>query len=106
VADVRGTIHDLEGGLFMISKESRCLVFSKDEGIKTLAVLGDSMLIIRVVKDQTNPRWIKMSSLTWAIKRATIYFDKIYLYHFKRELNDAVDYWAKVASSLSPSSII
>jgi ribonuclease HI len=32
------------------------LIIAKDEGIKSLIVFGDSLLVIRVVKEQGNPR--------------------------------------------------
>jgi ribonuclease HI len=71
VAGVGGSIHDLGGrqvdhyalGLGNVSKNLAeayslwCgIVIVKEEGIKSLTVLGDSMLVIRVVMDQANLR--------------------------------------------------
>jgi len=44
------------------------IIIAKEEGIKTLTMLGDSMLVIRAVKDQANLGGSKLSSLIHGIK--------------------------------------
>ena len=76
------------------------LVIAKDEGIKSLTMLGDSLSIIREVKELGNPMGRKNNSLAQSIKRLTLNFDKILFYHIKRKINSKEDYWTKVVLAL------
>jgi len=100
VASVEGSIHDLERtkvesfplGFGNVSNHLvkayslwRGLFITKEEGIKTLIVLRDSILVIRVVMDQA----------IRSIKIIAPYFNKEFFYHIKSELNGKENYWAR-----------
>jgi ribonuclease HI len=84
----------------------RGLCITKEEGFRTLIALGDSMLVIKAMIDQANPRGNKLSTLISRIIQILSHFDQVSFYHIKRELNGEADHWTKVASSLSSGLLI
>jgi len=75
-------------------------VHFKRRRFKTNLVMGDLIMIIRVMVNQAMSGSNALSSLIQRKKSMVSGFDSISFFHIKREINGQVDYWAKVATSL------
>jgi ribonuclease HI len=82
------------------------LDIKKEEGLKTLIILGDSMLVMRAMVGNSEPGRNALTILILRIHKILESFDEVTLFHIKRELNGIVDQWVKVASYLSLGSCI
>jgi len=80
----------------------KALDIAKGEGLKSITVLWESMLVIKDMRrDPTNKA---LSTLIMRIHKALGYFNKVNFFHICRESNEIVDQWEKVASFLSACS--
>jgi hypothetical protein len=59
------------------------------------------MLVIRATRGNIESTSNALSILIARIHKILVSFDNVVFYHVKQELNEVVDQWAKVASSLS-----
>jgi hypothetical protein len=82
------------------------LFIAKENGLRTLFVFGDSLLIIKATIAQSKLGGNKLKSIVSRIKQALVHFDQVSCYYIKRGLNGKVDNWEKFTSSLNPRTLI
>jgi hypothetical protein len=63
------------------------LLITKENGLGTLSIFGDSLLIIKEVITQSNPGGNKLQDIVSRIKQVLTHFDQVSLFHIKRNLN-------------------
>jgi len=80
------------------------LIISKEEGIKKMIVLGDSLMVRQAVNDMGSSSDKKFSLIIRSTKRLTQHFDQIQLFDIKRRLNVEVDLWEMLSMKLHQGS--
>jgi ribonuclease HI len=62
---------------------SKGLDITKEEGLKTLIILGDSILVIRAMVGSLDPGSNALSVLISRIQKMFVIFDKVTFFHIK-----------------------
>jgi ribonuclease HI len=98
-----GALHDLRGTLAIsfawgLSQLSNNLVeayallcgltLAKEKNVRALSILGDSMIIIKIMIEKSNLDGHKLKNFIVRIKQKAISFAKASYYHIKRDLNE------------------
>jgi ribonuclease HI len=63
------------------------LDINKGEGLKSIIILGDSMLVIKAMRSSDDPTNKDLSTLIVIIHKSLGYFENINFFHISRELN-------------------
>jgi hypothetical protein len=81
-------------------------LYSQESSARSLSVFGDSILVIKAMIGQSNPKGSKLKLVISRIKQELTLFKRVSFFHIKQDLNDQEeDNWAKFAFELSPGTL-
>jgi ribonuclease HI len=78
---------------------------ARDRNIANIVILGDSMMVVRAVIKRAQMENNAFNCIISHILSLLVEFDKVKIYHIKRELNSQAYYWAKFGVNMDEGLI-
>jgi len=76
-----------------------------DKRVINIVILGDSIMVVRVIIKRTMIKNNASNSIISRIFSLLVEFDKVKIFHIKREINSRANYWPKLGSRMDEGLI-